>query len=444
MPIIENMCESSEVVATALRGWVDDLASAGLPVDGAAMIDEIRDLEQLVCAAQARQARLAAEFDRSQRAAAADLGVPAERRSRGIAEQVALARRESPHRGRQHLGLARVLSDELPLTQAAFDSGRITEWRATVIARETACLSLEDRRSVDRAVAGDFEALESYSDQALLGELRKLAARLDPASVAERRRRAEAERCVTIRPAPDTMAYLTVLLPVAQAVAVYAALCAEADSLRATGDPRGRGQVMADALVARATGAPTLEGRPVQPVSIGLVMTDKALFAGAHDTAHLDGYGPVPAGLARQLLADHLDCGSRTWLRRLYTHPDTGELVAMDSRQRFFRGQLRKAINLRDQFCRTPWCNSPIRQRDHVTDHARSDETTVPDGQGLCEQCNYAKEALAGEPDHDRPRTCVETTTPTGHTYTSHAPPLVALRIGAYQQVDVARWVLVG
>ena len=202
---------------------------------------------------------------------------------------------------------------------------------------------------------------------------------------------------------------------------------------------------MADTLVARLTGAPVLAGRPVQPVSIGLVMTDKALFAGAHDTAHLDGYGPIPAGLARELLADHLDTGSRTWLRRLYTHPDTGELVAMDSRQRLFRGQLREAIDLRDQFCRTLWCNSPIRQRDHVTDHAESGETRVPDGQGLCEQCNYAKEA-SGWRARPRPSPghVVETTTPTGHTYTSHAPPLVGLRVGAYQQVDVARWVLVG
>ena len=93
---------------------VDELATRGLPCDDAAMIDEIRALEELVCAAQARQARLSAAFDRSQRATAAERGVPLERQGRGIAEQIALARRESPHRGRQHLGLAKVLATELP------------------------------------------------------------------------------------------------------------------------------------------------------------------------------------------------------------------------------------------------------------------------------------------------------------------------------------------
>jgi hypothetical protein len=229
-----------------VHAWTTALAEADLVVDDAERIDEIRALEELVCAAQSRQARLASEFDRSQRAIQAERRTPEAQQGRGIAEQVALARRESPHRGRQHLGLAKVLATELPQTSAAFAAGRITEWRATVVARETACLTLEDRRTVDRAIAGDLDAVEAYSDRMLVGEIRKLVCRLDPASVAERRRRAEAERCVTVRPAPDTMAYLTVLLPVAPAVSAYAALRAAADS---SGDPRSRGQIMADTLV---------------------------------------------------------------------------------------------------------------------------------------------------------------------------------------------------
>ena len=70
---------------------------------------------------------LAADFDKSQRGRQEAAGVPAARRGRGMAERVALARRESPHRGRQHLGLAKVLRNELPHTMAAVRSGRITE-----------------------------------------------------------------------------------------------------------------------------------------------------------------------------------------------------------------------------------------------------------------------------------------------------------------------------
>ena len=52
------------------------------------------------------------------------------------------------------------------------------------------------------------------------------------------------------------MAYLTALLPVADAVAAHTALVRAADTTRSSGqdrDGRGRGQVMADTLVDRLT-----------------------------------------------------------------------------------------------------------------------------------------------------------------------------------------------
>src|SRR6187397_2619144 len=112
--------------------------STGL--DDPSRIDAIRSLEQLVCAATAAQAALAAELDQSQRTDQAALGVPAAQHGRGVAAQVALARRESHHRGQRHLSLAKVVAGELPHTWRAWRAGRITEWKATMIARETACL----------------------------------------------------------------------------------------------------------------------------------------------------------------------------------------------------------------------------------------------------------------------------------------------------------------
>ena len=430
MPTIEHMFDSPNGVAATVRSLTRRLAALdGGRMPDADRLDLVRSLEELACATAAAQAELTADFDVSQRKLQTRLGVGPAQVGRGVAAQVALARRTSPHRGQRHVALARVLRDELPCTRAAFRAGRITEWRATLIARETACLALHDRLVVDRAIAGDPEAIEAYSDRVVLAELRKLAANLDPGSVAARRRRAEAERCVTVRPAPDTMAYLTVLLPVAQAVAAYAALRAAADSAFATGERRSRGQLMADTLVARVTGSGELDGKPVPRVSLGLVMTDRALLGGTHDSAHLEGHGPIPAGLARELVADHLDAGSRLWLRRLYAHPDTGELVDMDSRQRLFRGRLGRMVGLRDQFCRTPWCGAPVRHLDHVVGVAEGGATTAAGGQGLCEACNYAKQAPGWRARPVRGPTgghAVEITTPTGRTYRSHAPPLVA------------------
>lgn len=362
----------------------------------AVRIEAIRELEVLKCRAAARQAELAAELDASRREAEAVRGVPAARRGRGVASEVAWARRESPHRGQQHLGLAQILTTEMPHTLAAFKDGRITEWRATLLVRETACLTLDERRHVDRALAADAAALEAMGDRETVGAVRRLAAELDPAAVAARRRRAEAERAVTIRPAPDCMTYVTALLPVVQGVAVFAALTREADSRRAAGDPRGKGQVMADTLVERVTGQ--ADAAEV-PVTVNLVLSDQALL-GDGETAHLEGHGPVPADLARRCVNET----GAVALRRLYATPAAGRLVAMESRARTFPTGLAQLIRFRDQTCTTPWCEAPIRHLDHVLSHHEGGPTSYANGQGLCEACNHAKQA-------------------TDITHRSHAPP---------------------
>ncbi len=77
---------------------------------------------------------------------------------------------------------------------------------------------------------------------------------------------------MSIRPAPDTMTYLTALLPVAQGVSVYAALRREADTCA---DGRSRGQVMADALVERVTGR---SAAVATPIAVNLVLSDETLL----------------------------------------------------------------------------------------------------------------------------------------------------------------------
>ena len=169
----------------------------------------------------------------------------------GIAAQIAFARRESLHRGERHLGLAKVVSAEMPNTMAAWTAGRVDEFTVTQLARETACLSREDRMAVDAEVAGDAEALEAMSTRQAAVAASAAAYRRDPMSFVERRRKAEADRHTSLRPAPDVMSWFMALLSVKQGVAVHAALSVEADRKRAAGDPRSRGQVMADVLVER-------------------------------------------------------------------------------------------------------------------------------------------------------------------------------------------------
>jgi hypothetical protein len=484
-----------------------------------------------------------------------------------------LARRESPVRGGRHVGLATALIREMPNAYTALRAGQISEWRATLLVRETACLSADDRRTVDRELAGRLAGL---GDRETAQAAARIAQRLDPEQCVARHRKAVGDRRVSIRPAPDTMTYLTALLPVAHGVGVYAALTRSADTAKATGDARSRGQLMADELVTRITNpnaqagtathtrtpaghqtvgrapvdqapadqapagqttvdqapadeapasqtavdhAPVCQARvdqaPVcqarvdradhpdrpgatpdpdrgddhadlEPASrnsanpeplatndraddatdagtddrgaaasdvdradadttgteaahtvtadtalgcvpagvnldIHLVMTDRTLFDGDTEPAILTGYGPIPAPLARQLVRD---AGPRikAWIRRLYTDPDTGHLTGGDSHRRTFPEPARQFLIARDQTCRTPWCDAPIRHADHITPHQDGGPTHINNGQGLCERCNYTKQT-PGWTSHITPDgTGILITTPTGHTTRSDPP----------------------
>lgn len=395
----------------------------------AELVDQIRRLEELKSATAAAQARVTAAFAARQRSAQRAAGLPASEVGKAIAAQVALARRDSPSRGGQHLGLAEALTSELPHTLTALEAGEISEWRATLIARETACLSVEHRCQVDAELANRPGGMGAMGDRTIAAEARRIGYRLDPHAVTNRASKAAADRRVSLRPAPDTMAWLGTLVPAAQGVAAYAALSKHADAQRAAGDERSRGQIMADAVIERLTGQATAEAVPVQ---IQLVMTDRTLLGGDSEPAELEGYGPLPAPLVRDWLRGDGDHGlakrAKAWVRRLYTAPDTGALLAMDSKQRCFDGQLRQFIVTADRTCRTPWCDAPIRHVDHPIPVAKGGKTTGANSQGLCEACNYTKET-SGWRTILHPDRVVETVTPTGHRYRSRPPPAVGQEV---------------
>jgi len=419
-----------------LAAFTADLAAWPVAGTEAENIDRLRLLEDLKAVCGAVQARETVAFDAARRDAEAGRGIPAAKRGRGVAAEVALARRDSPARGSRHLGLARALVNEMPHTMAALTAGRISEWRATLLTRETGWLPVAGRRHVDQTLAPQVTQL---GDRRLAAQARALALAWDPAESVRHLRRAETERCVTIRPAPDTMVYVTALLPMTRGISAWATLDRDAKTLIGTGqaDGRTRGQVMADLLVQRLTGQETAAAVPVE---VHLVMTDTALMGALTDEhspaasvtdpteapAWIVGHGPIPAGVARELLDPTHDGPAgkaRVWLRRLYTNPETGQLVAMDSKRRLFDGLLRRMIILRDDTCRTPWCDAPIRHTDHATGHASGGDTSYVNGSGLCEHCNLGKETEGWQ--HAATPDLLQVTTPTGHTYQAHTPPLL-------------------
>ncbi len=273
--------------------------------------------------------------------------------------QVGLARRDSPFRGGRYLGLAQALTSELPATLAALRAGDTSEWRATLVARETACLDPADRRVADAELG---PALAGLGDREVEAAARAVAYRLDPRAFVDR------DQGRQRGPDGDVAAGAGHHVQVGRVPAGrpgrrrrYTALSREADRCRAAGDPRSRGQIMADTLVQRVTGQATAGAVPVE-VAAGAARGDPA---GRRGRAGRPGRRRPGPGRGRPrpwspTRTRRCGCAGSTpdpptarWSR--WTPPGAGSPTG-----------LRRLIQTRDRTCRTPWCGAPIRHTDHV------------------------------------------------------------------------------
>ena len=287
-----------------LLAAVGGLASPGVggAIDDAVRVERIAVLEQIKGAVAAAQATEIVKFAHAQMAAQREAKVEYRKLGRGIAEQVALACGTSPWHGARQLTLARDLTFELPATFGLLAAGQISEYVAQLVATETSHLDGDIRRLVDqRLVAAGVHQL---APKAAAGLARRLAYAADPEGAVRRARTARADRRVSLRPAPDTMTWFGALLPVEDGVRCLAALTRHTDTLKAQGDARTRGQIMADTAVERLTGQDPAGGAPVE---LYLTMPIEHLLDPDHRTpADLPGWGPIPAALADDLSLIHI------------------------------------------------------------------------------------------------------------------------------------------
>jgi hypothetical protein len=256
---------------------------------------------------------------------------------------------------------------------------------------------------------------------------RRRAYQADPRGYVQRGRTARNDRRVGLRPAPDTMSILSGFLPVEQGVACVAALRAHTDTVKNTGDPRTRDQIMADTLVERITGQATAgdvhaEVAIVIPVD---ALTQPDTTNTAAQVAEIVGHGPIPATLAKEILAGSR---GRRWWRRLFTAPHGG-VVGGDPTRRCFDGTLTALVAYRDGGrCREPFCDAPARHIDHIVAYRAGGPTTFGNGRATCVRSNQVREmpGWAVRLVHDglgAHAHTVITVTPTGHAYTSRAGP---------------------
>lgn len=388
------------------------------------IIDGLEKLKSAIAAVQAMAATL---FEGQVIAQHREQSIYSKNPSYGTGAQLALARRESQDFGPRFLNYSKTLILDLPYTLGALSRGEISEQQAMIIAKETQQLSIEARQGVDADLMKDPHSIEGIGTRELGDRVKQLAYRFGSHDAVTALEQAETRRYVAVFPSGGGMMTVHGVLPMDQGLALKQHLDEAAQTLKSAGDERTLDQLRCDVAVERIAGNSDGKGTKIL---VNLVMTDRTLFQGESEPAYLQGYGTVPAHWARELIAgrnnrDRYFAKAMVSLLKIYTAPGTGQLVAMDSRQREFPAMLKHFIRIRDQICRTPYCNAPIKHLDHVLQHALDGPTSEANGAGRCARCNQTKEMEGwSESVVAGPRHTLEIQTPYGYAYRSTAPPL--------------------
>lgn len=321
------------------------------------------------------------------------------------AQDLSLATRRSPAAAGATLASARRLVDSMPRMLGALGRGKITGQVAYATAASTAPLDALQRRQVDEMLHERMPRMDGAGVRSWRAAVADAAGELDPDGAARRHLAARRNRHVTFTPGEHGMATVSAHLPALDAKLAHKRLSLEAERRRAEGARDGHGALMADAF------ADTVLGRDggMEPVTLdlGVMITDRALLdPGCGDLARIEGYGPVPAEALREelrgALAEPADASGdrygpdgpqvRVVMRRLYRHPTSSEMVAVESRAREFPPAMKRFLRWRDGTCRAPYCDAPVRQYDHIVPAAEGGGTSIDNGQGLCAGCNLRKE----------------------------------------------------
>lgn len=414
-------------IMDTLAGMVLGLRELRTDLSDRSCIDALMSLAALESIVAAKRMELMVRFESERKTIQRAKGCPESKVGEGIAAEIGLAVKQSPHKAAQLLSVARRLSGELPHTFEALADGTLTERRATIIARETVILDPADAARADRELCGDRSALLGKGDKEIARIVQAEVYRLDPRAVIEHNERKLADRRVWTKPLPGALVQLTAQLPLKDGIGAYATLLRDAKTIVAHGDSRTLDQIMADLFAARLAG---VDSPDAMPVAVEVIMPVDAIFDGA-DTAATVGDQVVPAETARRIIADAIDGDAEVSVRQLFADADTGALVAMQSRARCFPDGLKRFLTRRDAgVCRTPYCGAPIKHADHTVPDRAGGPTTAENGAGRCARCNQAKEAdgWAAEviPGSRGERHHIEITTPTGHVHHSTAPPVCA------------------
>jgi hypothetical protein len=269
---------------------------------------------------------------------------------------------------------SQVLASRLPLTLAGLQAGSLSWAHAKAVVEETSTL--------DAAGAASLEAHFLDPDAphpargAMPGELvphrfrhkvRTWRERHHPESLEKRHAKGVADRRVEHRPDRDGMAWFNAHLPADTASAMWNRSTSIARGMQGPDETRTLTQLRADifaSAVLRNGQSPgdVAADVPTPHAQVLVTVPVFSLLGLTDEPAVLDGHGPVPASMARRLVAD----GAGSFYRVLVDPRDGAPLEIGRTSYRVTKA-IRRWLRLRDGKCPFPGCSN--HSLDNEADH---------------------------------------------------------------------------
>jgi Domain of unknown function (DUF222)/HNH endonuclease len=313
---------------------------------------------------------------------------------------------------------SRALVTELPATLEALGAGDISYRHATVMVDNAESLPDEARAGFEKA---ELPAARRLNASRFGDHARRAREHAHPESLRTRRLTAVQRRSVHVDPGRDGMAWLSIYASAEKLVAIDDRLDRLATAARSTDDDRTFAQLRADlfcdlALSGEVRGAIPSGIRPQVLVTVPVL----TLLRLDEQPASLEGYGPIPADVARQLAAEAPS------FVRLLTHPETGTTLSVGRDRYTIPADMRLFLRARDETCRGVGCGrrAGTSDVDHGHEWAEGGATAVDNLAHLCRGDHTRKTRLRWRVKH-LPGGTLEWTTPFGKTYRTEPSTVV-------------------
>ena len=317
----------------------------------------------------------------------------------------------------------------LPPVSQALSTGAMSWQHARIVADETEGLTPE----------GALELVTHFFDPhapnpargAAPGELvpsrfrakvRSWRERHHPESIGKRHAKGAADRRMEYIPDRDGMAWLSLYLPGDTACAIWNRITATARGLQGPDESRTLTQLRPDIAASLLLGAGTATefGKVPTPRADVLVTVPVFSLLGLTDEpATLDGFGPIPASMARKLVAD----GAESFYRVLIDPRDGAPLEIGRTNYRLPE-TIKRWIRMRDAKCTFPGCtnHTPDNDSDHLHAWDHGGTTNVGNLAQLCPKHHRLKHHSQWTPDPATTKDPPGWTSPTGRHYKPEHP----------------------